>query len=104
MLLPGLLHFFHAWWDLDTERHIYEWGIGPIPWSAIRRYGRSIGYRARDLDYFVDVMRRVDTKHRSKEAEKRTGGASTSNKIQVPSADGQAGQKRPKNRTRRRNA
>jgi hypothetical protein len=105
-LLPGLGHFYRAWWELDTERVISEPMIGPIPWSAIRRYGEAIGYSGTDLVYFTDVMRRVDIKHRSKVAEALTKPKTLAqpNLPKVPNADDKRSQKRAANRAGRRNA
>lgn len=101
-LLPGLGRFYQAWWDLNTERQIGDFELGPIPWSAVDRYALTIGYRGLDRDYFVRVIRRTDSLYLESLARKReaTRAAATN---QVPHAHGKRSQKRPQNRARQRN-
>lgn len=57
--MPGMSIYYRAWWDLDTERERGDFP-GPIPWSAIRRYASTLGYRGSDREHFIRVIRRVD--------------------------------------------
>lgn len=62
---PELFEVARFYWDsfqdLSTERPI-GMGLGPIPYSAIRRYGDEYGMVSRDeFDFFADIIQGMDT-------------------------------------------
>jgi hypothetical protein len=96
-LLPGMGIYYRAWWDLDTERQRGDFP-GPIPWSAVRRYAISLGYRGSDRDHFIRVIRRVDVMKLQKLAEEMKRESDRAD------ADRKRSQKWPTNGARGRNA
>lgn len=68
-----------AFWELTTERpYIGHQGIpGPIPWTAIERYGLNLQMCGEDLDDFHHMLRSLDDEllenARSKESSGKPG-------------------------------
>ena len=72
-LTLGLGMYWEAFWELCSDRAI---GMmeGPIPWRAIRLYGKDYGLESLDLKRFHTIIRGMDNEYcsiRSKEAEKK---------------------------------
>lgn len=63
-----------AFYDLSTERayHLTETAasVGPIPWTAINRWGEARGLRGDELAAFEVVIRRMDAAWLPVEAER----------------------------------
>lgn len=60
--------FWHAFWDLNTERQI-GMSAGPIPFSAIGAYADRYGIRSVDeFDRFKSIIRAMDSVAREKSA------------------------------------
>jgi hypothetical protein len=61
-LLPGLELYYEAFKELSTCRpYIGLEGVpGPIPWTAIDRYGLAHGFEEEGLDYLVKMIRALD--------------------------------------------
>lgn len=60
---PHLALFWSDFWELSTERQI-GMAIGSIPRSKIREYfSEEIGLAGLELDYAVDLTRRVDSEY-----------------------------------------
>ena len=58
ILRLGLELFYNAFWDLDSCRNS-GWGMGPIPWLAMRDYATTFGFteeQEEDLYYHVRLM------------------------------------------------
>jgi hypothetical protein len=96
-LMPGLGIYLRSWRDLETERPPAEVPTA-IPHSAIRRYALQLGYRGRDRDYFVRVIRRVDVLQLNKQIEQLKRDRAKLD------ADLQRSTKRAQNGVRQRNA
>lgn len=62
VLLPGLELYLEAFKELSTCRpYIGLEGVpGPIPWTAIDRYGLAHGFEEEGLDYLVRMTRALD--------------------------------------------
>jgi hypothetical protein len=55
--------YWNAFNNLTSERSI-GMGIGPIPYSAIRRYADDYDMRSRDeFDFFCGIIQGVDTEY-----------------------------------------
>lgn len=54
-LPTGLILYYEAFFDLDTERN-HGMGLASIPWSAIVRYGDYYDLDTDELLYFVKLM------------------------------------------------
>jgi len=54
-LPTGLILYYEAFFDLDTERN-HGAGLASIPWSAIVRYGEYYQLDTDELIYFVKAM------------------------------------------------
>jgi hypothetical protein len=62
LLLPGLVLYLEAFQELSTCRpYLGMDGMpGPIPWTAIARYGAMIELEEDALEYFVKMVRALD--------------------------------------------
>jgi len=54
------MHYWQAFWDLNTERQVSMSGALPIPVSAIKQYGREEFPRD---PYFCEIMRIMDEEY-----------------------------------------
>lgn len=76
-LLPGLELYFEAFQELSTCRpYIGLEGMpGPIPWTAIDRYGLAHGFEEEGLDYLVSMVRALDDEFLTHMRDKDRGNA-----------------------------
>ena len=58
-LTPGLEFYWRAFWELSTDRGV-GMGEGPLPWTAMDRYGLRYDLYDEDFDRFVLVMKGMD--------------------------------------------
>ncbi len=78
--------FISAFFELSTERPV-GFGLGPIPWSKITKYGESYGFEGSDLALFHDIVRSMDAHYiAQKERETKNG----TNPGPISSKDGTA--------------
>jgi hypothetical protein len=71
-LLMGLEMYYEAFTELSTCRQV-GMGMGPIPWTAIDRYGDRYGFQGEGFEYLVRMVRALDDvflAHSRKKAEK----------------------------------
>ena len=54
-LPTGLILYYEAFFDLDTERN-HGMGLASIPWSAIVHYGAYYELDTDELIYFIRAM------------------------------------------------
>lgn len=72
-LPTGLILYYEAFFDLDTERN-HGMGLASIPWSAIVRYG---DYYELDIDELLYMVRAMDNAHLERLARETKGGKNT---------------------------
>lgn len=58
-LLPGLEPYYEAFVELSTCRE-HGMGLGPIPWTAIDRYGQRHAFVGEGFQYLVRMVRALD--------------------------------------------
>jgi hypothetical protein len=58
-LFPGLEMYYEAFTELSTCRS-QGFGVGPIPWTAIDRYGDRHGFLGEGFEYLVRMVRALD--------------------------------------------
>lgn len=58
-LLSGLEMYYEAFIELSTCRNT-GFGAGPIPWTAIDRYGDRHGFSGEGFEYLVLMVRACD--------------------------------------------
>lgn len=51
--------YYEAFTELSTCRPV-GMGIGPVPWTAIDRYGRRYGFEGDGFVYLVRMVRALD--------------------------------------------
>ena len=74
-LMDGLDLYWEAFMDLTTDRPS-GFGVGAIPWSAIKRWADHYEIGGEDFDYLVTYIRAMDgayMKFAHKEMEKKSG-------------------------------
>lgn len=81
--------YLRAYSRLSSERRPFPGQIGPIPWSAIDRYGKRYGLGALLHEWFVDLMLVLDhayiedatdeMEREAKQAERAAGKAAKAN-------------------------
>lgn len=71
-LAPGLVFFFDAFWELDTERSLAD--LAPIPWSKVIMYGKEHGLGVEDREDLLYLIREGDNAYLRRMAEKRKRG------------------------------
>lgn len=78
-LLPGLELYYEAFKELSTCRpYIGLEGVpGPIPWTAIDRYGLAHDFEEEGLDYLVSMIRALDDEFLRHMREKTSGNPGT---------------------------
>lgn len=72
-LLPGLGLYLRAFYDLDSCRPV-GFGEGPIPWTAIEEWCRSLELDEEERDDVHYLVRRLDNaylKHREAKRPKK---------------------------------
>lgn len=72
-LPTGLILYYEAFFDLDTERN-HGMGLASIPWSAIVRYGDYYELNTDELIYFI---RKMDNAHLERLARESKSGKNT---------------------------
>jgi hypothetical protein len=72
-LPTGLILYYEAFFDLDTERN-HGMGLASIPWSAIVRYGEYYDLDTDELIYFIRAM---DNAYLARLARENKGGKDT---------------------------
>jgi hypothetical protein len=72
-LPTGLILYYEAFFDLDTERN-HGMGFTAIPWSAIVRYGE---YYELDTDELIYFIRKIDNAHLERLARESKSGKNT---------------------------
>lgn len=72
-LPTGLILYYEAFFDLDTERN-HGMGLASIPWSAIVRYGE---YYELDTDELLFFIRKIDNAHLERLAREVKSGKNT---------------------------
>lgn len=85
----GLGLFFQGYLDLSTHRQS-GFAVGWIPVGAIFDYCERMGLQGEQREYFVDVMKRLDSQYLKWQSEKKSGKQPGS----VWSSDGTPGRKR----------
>lgn len=55
----GLEMYYEAFTELSTCRNA-GMSVGPIPWTAIDRYGQRYGFQGDGFDYLVRMVRALD--------------------------------------------
>ena len=75
VLLPGLDIYYEAFQELSTCRpYIGLEGVpGPIPWTAVDRYGVSKGFDGEAQDYLEKLVRALDDEFLTYTREKQGG-------------------------------
>jgi len=71
-LATGLVFFFDAFYDLDTERSTVN--LDPIPWSKIVAYGQYHGLGTEGIEDLLYLIREADNAYLRRVAEKRKRG------------------------------
>lgn len=51
--------YYEAFTELSTCR-LQGFGVGPIPWTAIDRYGERHGFLGEGFEYLVRMVRALD--------------------------------------------
>ena len=84
-LHDGLMFYWQAFADLSCDRSL-GMAEGPIPWSAIDRYGYRHGIWYEEFDRLVYIIRGLDNVYLKIRAEKnkKTMGKSGGGKIGKP--------------------
>lgn len=72
-LPTGLILYYEAFFDLDTERN-HGMGLASIPWSAIVRYGE---YYSLDTDELIFFIKAMDNAHLERMARESKSGKDT---------------------------
>lgn len=78
-LPTGLILYYEAFFDLDTERN-HGNGLASIPWSAIVRYG---DYYSLDTDELLYFVKAIDNAHLERLARESKGGKNTTRPSKV---------------------
>ena len=71
-LASGLMFFFDAFYDLDTERSLAD--LHPIPWSKIVLYAEYHQLKREEADDLLYLIREVDNAFLRRLAERRKRG------------------------------
>lgn len=71
-LWPGLEIWHTAFWELCSERDV-GWGLGPIPGSEVRSWGREYGLDAEQLDDLQFYIRAMDHTYLTLKADQKEG-------------------------------
>lgn len=68
--------FIGAFFELSTDRQS-GFGVGPIPWSAIKSYAEHYDFKGSDFGIFHDIVRAMDAHYvAQKETETKSGNSS----------------------------
>lgn len=59
-LMPGLELYLNAFWELHTCRQI-GFGVGPIPWTAVRHYGNMLDLDELEFSEFSYLIKQLDS-------------------------------------------
>ena len=62
-LLPGLEFYYDTFWELDSCRQ-QGMSLGPIPWTAIQKFGEVMKLDEETLDDLHYFIRSLDNKYR----------------------------------------
>lgn len=71
MLHEHLYFTYLAFKELTTDRQL-GMAEGPIPWTAIRRYGDDHDMGSDEFNYFLGLLRAMDSGYLGYRAKKRT--------------------------------
>lgn len=96
VLLPGLELYYDAFQELSTCRpYIGLEGLpGPIPWTAIDRYGLAHGFEEEGLKYLVRMIRALDDEFLVYMRKANSGGKPGTIQQEDGSAGGPGGEER----------
>ena len=60
-----MVFYRDAFDELNTDRVGFGLGLGPIPWTAIRKYAEVYEMSLREFEHFLIVIRLVDDAFRA---------------------------------------
>jgi len=59
----GLVFYLQAFFDLDSERSVGGYGLGRIPWLAIKQYAEFYVLDEDQIECLIYYIRAMDTAH-----------------------------------------
>lgn len=66
----GLEFVWRAFWELSTDRDL-GMAEGPIPWTAMNDYAYRYGLMGDDFDYFVLLLKAMDSVYIEKRSDQQ---------------------------------